>query len=313
MIIVKFLQLVFLTLLEYNNPISRLLFAIILLLLWYALIYYKHTYNKPITIDDYFIVSKSIIIFIISTFFIGYVGGILYLRIINAQKTVNIYKAISWLIRYIIKTDWFSLFTSICLILSLILLILFIINWYRKVILKYYLQLHFLIISYYPEYNNPPLSAFFYWNFDDEQPYESLKYLIERQIIRCRSIVTKCIKFLPDTEVQQKLVIWFSTNYKLYGVILMIFLIVYDTLLNKGNITKVFYIMPFVFLYYLLCKYEETLFLYTFDEEECIVTYIYFEIITPEEPGFVAFSNDKMISFEQLNNIIANVIPSKHK
>lgn len=168
MVIFKFLHLVFLILLEYNNPISRLLFAIILLFLWYALIYYKHTSKKPITIEDYFKVSKFIIIFIISTFFIGDVGGILYLRILNAQKTVNIYKTISWLIRYIMKTDLFSIFTTICLILSVILLILFIINWYRKLILKYYLQLHFLIISYYPEYNHPPLSAFFYWNFNAE-------------------------------------------------------------------------------------------------------------------------------------------------
>lgn len=93
---------------------------------------------------------------------------------------------------------------------------------------------------------------------------------------------------------------------------IMIFLIIYDALFNKGNITKIFYIMPFVFIYYLLCKYEETLFLYTFEEEECIVTYLYFNILIPEEPGFIEFSNNKRISLEQINNLLNTIISNKH-
>ena len=311
MIFIKLFYLIGETLVRYNYPVCRFLLAIILLFLWYGLIYLKYIYKKPFTIDDYRIESKILTIFILITFFLGYLLSVLYLRIINTQKTVNIYKIVNWFLCNFKEASWFSIFSTACLVLTSVLIILFIINWYRKLILKYYFQLHFLIISYYPEYNKAPLSAFLYWHFDDEQPYESLKYLMDRWIVRCRSLISNSIILLPKTKIRTAIENWLYTYYKLYGLISMLLLFLYDVFFNEGNIQKVFYIMPFVFIYYLSCKYEEILFLYTFDQEECITTYLYFDIILSES-SFVQFSNEKMISREELNNILENVIPFKH-
>lgn len=312
MIIIEFFHLIIKSLIETNHPLSRLLFALLLILSWYTLIYLKYISKKSFTIQDYVIESKFLLIFILSTFFIGYILGFIYLRIINTQRTLNIYKISSWFIQNIKEMSYFSIFANICLVIAILLLLLFIINWYRKIILKYYLQIHFLIISYYPEYNKPPISAFFYWHFDDEQPYESLKYLVDRWVVFCRSFY-KLLRILPETKGRIKIEDWLYAHYKLYGLILIIILAIYDILFNEGNITKVFFALPFIFFYYLLCKYEEVLFLYSFEQEECIVSYLYFTIIPSEDPNIIEFSNEKIIPVEDFNNLLLNIIPSKHR
>ena len=137
--------------------------------------------------------------------------------------------------------------------------------------------------------------------------YESLKLLVDRWVTRCRLSLYNLLGFLPETKIRLKLQGWFYEHYKLYGLILMIILVLYDIIFNEGNLTKVFYVMPLVFLYYLLCKYEEVLNLYTFDQEECISSYLYHEILDSAEPGFIAFSTNRVISLEDFENIIKKI------
>ena len=166
---------------EYNEPITRIFLAIIIFILWYKLnlLYIKN--KKKFTIEDYEIQSKFLITFILGSFLTLYIFGFLYLRLINISKSFDVYEFTNKYLLIIKNASYFSILSSICLIIAILLLSLFILNWYKRLLLKYYLQLHFLIISYYPNYGelckNPPTD----W-FDDEKPYESLRWLITRSL-----------------------------------------------------------------------------------------------------------------------------------
>lgn len=250
--------------------------AIVLILCWILLLFTKNKNKNKVTIKNYIIESKIIIFIILSTFFVFYVFGLMCFRLLNIQKTFNVYTFFSLLNQNFKTMSYFSFFANICLICSLILLIIFFINWYKNILFISYLQVHFFIISYYPKYNETNKVAFLYWHFDDEEPYESLKYLVDCWVVFCRSFFWKRLDKLPETKVRIKIQDRLYAKYNFYGFFFNAYFISFDFCVNKGNITKIFYAMLFIFFYYLLCKFNDVLSLYTCEQEKYIVSYIYF-------------------------------------
>ena len=124
--------------------------------------------------------------------------------------------------------------------------------------------------------------------------------------------ILKKLKLIPSIlKQQEKLMCWLDLHYQLYGIAIMVVLFFYDLLINKGIITKIYYVFPLNFIYFLGCKLYALFLVYENTEEVWICTYLYADIVSTDLE-LIRFSNGIPITIDDINYLLEITIPSKH-
>jgi|ERR1700678_87171 len=233
---------------------DQLYFKVVIIGFLIAILNLLYRYPRPLANDIDVIANhykihstyeKVLCYIMLALYCLTFLGGILFLRIVNQNKPLNLSliwnKFYSSILSHTYVVSIINITLIFLLILSYILLIILIINLFKK----YWIKLHIYYSSLYEETTSDKYGSYLNW-------YESFIY----QVVFKYSYDTLIMKFmLKLPKLYNKRILGFPIYYHLIMLVKKIhyisLLIVfgYDLIYNNGIIYNVYRIFPYIFIY----------------------------------------------------------------
>ena len=258
--------------------------------------------------------------FLISSFFFIFFY-LFFKRLINVGNKFDIFEKYVDLKIYIQKLTNFQLFVEIFYLLSLFILFITLILTLKNILFKHFFKLHlfflnledlFLVNKYYA--SNTSIATISYYNF------------IHRYHIFINNYIKKFFYYL----FKPIIFIFFRKDKNLYKIklrrleylswlicgdyyfYLIFFVFFYDLLKNDFFLTKIFYLLPITFIYYLLISFDKFLCNIMITEQDIVLCCFYYKPIKTIEEKYddiyITFQNNLSFSGSSIKDTIEFVM-----
>ena len=301
---IYYLKIIFL-LIVFNSIILKIFFIALLGCGIKFMIDIKRNYIM--TIDKMKVNSIFDFILISILFFVLYIVLFTYRRYLNISRTLDL-KLLIYNTNIFFKES--SIFNNVLLIICMIFLIIFV--FYFSTLIRKYLFFHFLKLHIFIIYHTQKE------NYYEETSYEKLieilikieNFLYEIIIEKPLSLLYKLyLKYDPEHEHKNKYFLIFlpsrlniPKHEERFPIYLVTASFLYDTIYNNMVLSKTYYILLLLFLYYLFSKTISLMcFMYRGD---CLKIYKYLyeekELILPEQ---IFFKDGTVLEQEEIKHL----------
>lgn len=275
-----------------DSFIIRFLWGCVFFALFYSLWRLKkHYYLK---IEDLHVMSLPITLCIIISYFIGFFCLLFIYKVLHISREVDLKQIYNIVKTFYKGNDYFLLFSTGFLFLSIFILGFIILAIIKAIIFKHFMRLDLLCINYYPLDVNRQ---------DNPSPYDKFKCLFTESMNKVLHMFCY-IKYLFPPHYRSS-ICQFIFNWNAYfGLFACILLVIYDIFFNNFVIHKLYYGLPFIFLYQLLqIMHRFQVMLAT--EENIICCLLYHNLVHYNaQEKIYYFSNNYFFNQEDLNEVI---------
>jgi hypothetical protein len=270
-----------------NYPYSlKISFSIIVIIIFFR----KKT--KYYEILDLKLTSWIMTICIIIIYFIIFVCSLFLFRLFNIGNTIDLKKLYALAKEFYNTNSFLLIMITVIFYISIILVIYLVSKNLRNTILLHFLKINFYIVNRNPIYQFRPHN----W-------YDNLRIFVRINIyiplytfpITVLRYIYPKLKF--STEMYLRVVL--ATYRNFYGIFLVLFSILYDMLVNHMILTKIYFILPIVFIYQFLVTCNNFASLLT-EEEEFIICCILYHKILIRTSTYTIYDNNYQVEHDDV-------------
>jgi hypothetical protein len=276
-------------------------------------IYLRFIFNKNrsyfIKIEDWHLTDTYIDIAIIIAYFIFYLGLFMYWRINNIGKDVDLKMPLYNSYFYYLNSSYIKIIVIILIITLMLLVITITFSYLRKYFFYHFLKIHVYLITL----DKTKLDFFSMSTYDKIQfKFLKLHAKITSFDSQLHKIFFKIYKKYNSSYKEEFIIFSVNLNAKfnLYTHFdylpryLFLFCIIYDVLINNMVLTKIYYISPLIFIYYIFKKTFDIISF--FEKSEAVEIYEFTSKNRKIENAEVIIFEDntslRLIEIENINN-----------
>lgn len=286
-----------------NNVIAKIFVSIIILGL---LFFISFLYKKHITINLAYLQVNNWPCMIFITMIFSFILMLpFYFRYLRIGKTIDFSIIIYNLKIFLINNTWFTLLITFLFYIIIIISFLYCLLLLRKLFFYHFLCLHLHLITYFSLEDFTKISI-----------YETIcyniisidSYIIDKILNLISYILYRYKNYGKSYSSEGKLIYhmeFLSTiNYYIYQKYISLYLIfifiIFDLFFNQMILTKIFYILPVIYLFYIFQKMS--VIICFFDKAECfLLLEFYTKPISSINKFRVNFKDNTCIEKKELN------------